>query len=425
MVHAMTGFGEELRRLLAERGLSLREAARQAPCDCGYLSKVARGQRRISRELAARFDDLLGAGGALLALAPPPAPAAQRALFAPDDEEDVRRRTLLALGLTAAAGAPGALEILRQHTDIALNAETSGRDAGEWERTAAELAGDVGQLPPGRMLPGLLADLREAGARLAGARDDGTRRRMTRVCAQMAALTAITLCDLGDPDAGRYWRTAVRAADQAQDRPLQSLLRGRRAVFALYGRHPSSALGMAGEALAVGGAPGAGTVSAHAARAQSLARLGRHGEARDALADLEDSFTLLPAAVTADRRGQWGWAEARLRHVQSEVHSRAGSLREACAAQDAALALYPDHSSQGAVQVELHRALCLITAGDPAEGARHAVRALQGFRAGLLTPGGLVHQTAVATLGAVPPGASLLPPVQEARQMLALPAGQS
>jgi transcriptional regulator with XRE-family HTH domain len=422
----MTGFGEELRRLLAERGMSLREAARQAPCDCGYLSKVARGQRRISPDLAGRLDDVLGARGTLAALAPerarPPAVAV------PDDEEDVRRRTLLSLGLTGAAamaGAPGALEILRQHTDIALSQDTTSRDAGEWERTAAELAGEVGHLPPRQVLPGLLADLREAGARLAGARDDGTRRRMARVCAQLAALTAITLCDLGDPDAGRYWRTAVRAADQARDLALQSLLRGRRAVFALYGRHPSSALGMAEEALAVGGPPGAGVVSAHAAQAQALARLGRHGEARDALADLEDSFTLLPVAVTADRRGQWGWAEARLRHVQSEVHSRAGRLDDACAAQDAALVLYPDHSAQGAVQVELHRAMCLITAGDPAEGARHAVRALRGFHAGLLTPGGLVHQTAVSALSVVPPGAWRLPAVQEARQMLALPVGKS
>jgi transcriptional regulator with XRE-family HTH domain len=62
---AGTGFGEELRRLLAERGMLLREAARQVPCDCGYLSKVTRGQRGISAQLAGRLDSLLGAEGAL------------------------------------------------------------------------------------------------------------------------------------------------------------------------------------------------------------------------------------------------------------------------------------------------------------------------------------------------------------------------
>lgn len=73
---AMTDLGSELRRLLAERGMSLRDLARHVPCDSGNLSKIARGQKRPSPELAARLDEVLGAGGGLAALAPAVTPGA-------------------------------------------------------------------------------------------------------------------------------------------------------------------------------------------------------------------------------------------------------------------------------------------------------------------------------------------------------------
>ena len=76
MVHAMADLGSELRLLLAARGMSLNELARQAPCDPGYLSKVVRGQKRASPRLLARLDEILGADGAITALAGSPPTAA-------------------------------------------------------------------------------------------------------------------------------------------------------------------------------------------------------------------------------------------------------------------------------------------------------------------------------------------------------------
>jgi len=76
LVQAMSDLGSELRRLLAERGMSLRDLARHVPCDSGNLSKIARGQKRPSPELAGRLDEVLGAGGGLAALAPAVAPGA-------------------------------------------------------------------------------------------------------------------------------------------------------------------------------------------------------------------------------------------------------------------------------------------------------------------------------------------------------------
>lgn len=70
----MTDFGDELRRLLAARGMSQREAARRVPCDSGHLSKLANGHKRLSPEMAQRLDDMLGAKGDLARIVPPPVP---------------------------------------------------------------------------------------------------------------------------------------------------------------------------------------------------------------------------------------------------------------------------------------------------------------------------------------------------------------
>ena len=62
----------------------MREPARQVNYDPGYLSKVVHGRRAVSRDLARRLDEALGAGGALAAFRATPD---LRGTFAYDDEE--------------------------------------------------------------------------------------------------------------------------------------------------------------------------------------------------------------------------------------------------------------------------------------------------------------------------------------------------
>ncbi|GAA2638850.1 helix-turn-helix transcriptional regulator [Actinomadura fulvescens] len=71
-------FGEKLRQLMAERGMSQRYLARSVPCNDGYLSRIANDHRAPSVEVAERLDELLSAGGELAALrrAMPARPAA-------------------------------------------------------------------------------------------------------------------------------------------------------------------------------------------------------------------------------------------------------------------------------------------------------------------------------------------------------------
>jgi transcriptional regulator with XRE-family HTH domain len=75
---AETMFGERVLALTEARGLSLRELARRVPCDASHLSKVVHGRKRPSLRIAARLDDVLEAGGELVALA-------ETAGEAPDD----------------------------------------------------------------------------------------------------------------------------------------------------------------------------------------------------------------------------------------------------------------------------------------------------------------------------------------------------
>ena len=343
-----------------------------------------------------------------------------------DDEDEVNRRALLkALG-GAALAAPfaGHLEHLRRGLDAALGAPTTAADVEEWESTAFRYASNVGYLPYAQVFPGLMADLAEVQTRLVRV-PDALRPRMAHVCGQLSALMAIALFDNGDAEsARRYWRTAVRAADESGDATLRSHVRAKRAVYALY-EPPSAlpALTLAGEAIAAGkGGPGAGVASGHAIRAQALALLGRHDEARRALGDLGEVFARLPDSTVADCTSEWGWSEQRLRHVQSWVHSHAGRLDEAVAAQDAALALYPASAYRGPAQVQLHRAMCMIVAGDPSEGARHAVRTLQELPQHS-RDNVVIRQTAVLVLARVPERARTLPAVVEARELLARPRG--
>jgi hypothetical protein len=69
-------FGDELRSLRQQRGLSLKKFARVVHFDPGYLSKIENGLKPPSATVASRCDAALDAGGALSALVPAPAASA-------------------------------------------------------------------------------------------------------------------------------------------------------------------------------------------------------------------------------------------------------------------------------------------------------------------------------------------------------------
>jgi transcriptional regulator with XRE-family HTH domain len=90
LVQVMSVFGEELGRLMAAGGLGVRELARLVPCNPGHISNLRNGRKRPSPQVAARLDDILGAGGELSALAGAkprvPVPALELPGIMPDPE---------------------------------------------------------------------------------------------------------------------------------------------------------------------------------------------------------------------------------------------------------------------------------------------------------------------------------------------------
>ncbi|MGH3836156.1 MAG: helix-turn-helix domain-containing protein [Pseudonocardiaceae bacterium] len=67
-------FGDELRRLRLQRGLSLKKFAQLVHYDPGYLSKIENGLKPPTGTVAGRCDAALEADGTLSALAPAPTP---------------------------------------------------------------------------------------------------------------------------------------------------------------------------------------------------------------------------------------------------------------------------------------------------------------------------------------------------------------
>lgn len=62
-------FASELHGLVGSSGLGVAGTARLVPCDKGYISRLANGRQRPSRQIAWRLDEIFGCSGALAATA--------------------------------------------------------------------------------------------------------------------------------------------------------------------------------------------------------------------------------------------------------------------------------------------------------------------------------------------------------------------
>lgn len=223
--------------------------------------------------------------------------------------------------------------------------------------------------------------------------------------------------------ARRWWRTARQAADRSTDLATQAWVRGWEVTDGLYERRPvPQILDRAAEATAVAGEFAcAGTAGLYAGIAQTLAAAGRREEAIAALARVADITDRLPAAVVADEESMFGWPEVRLRHTESYVYTALGDTVRAYAAQDQALALYPDALARERAAMLLHRATCMIRDGDVAGGLAYAGTVLDDLPAEQHTD--LVYAVARAAVAAVPDADRSRRDAQELSGRLALPAG--
>lgn len=188
MVEQPSVFGAELRRLRIAAGLTVAQLASAVHYSKGQISKVETGQQRATLELARLCDAVLGAGGALAALAPPrgrrrrtlqlPTPAPTRDLRDEPNEQSGHtpwpsptRRELMTVGAVSAFEIGAAR--LPQHaaTDQPL-LDAYRRLFGQYRR--------IGQVSPPRAMLPTLAEQTSALAELAAGTGTRTRTRRKR-----------------------------------------------------------------------------------------------------------------------------------------------------------------------------------------------------------------------------------------------------
>lgn len=175
------------------------------------------------------------------------------------EDDEVKRRALLGILATTAAAAPVTqlgldAERLRAILTGTLTTEATTRDADAWEQVVYGYAREAGFVPPQQVLPEMLADLAELDLLISRA-TSAARPRLVNAAAHLSMFTAISMLGLGDVrSARRWWRTAIRAADESGDPDFGALARGRHGVLALVdGGNEPFVLHTADQAIALAG----------------------------------------------------------------------------------------------------------------------------------------------------------------------------
>ena len=285
----MSEFGDELRRLMAEQGMSLRELGRRSHYDHGYLSRVARGLRQPSPDVAAHLDNVLGTEGALAALA-----------------HDTARRDVLKLGLAASGS-----EVLDRLLD------TAGAEAMEFTRLAGVSAVGSGVLDhldavisgldraysaelPAGLFPVARAYRVRAGELAAGPCTLREKRELYVRAAWLSELLAWLAHDLGHAvTAEAYAIDAFEHADQAGHGELCAWSADAMSSIALYTGRPARAAEAAGRGIARAPAGHPLSVRLRAQAARACARLGQAELCETLLAEARDLHDALPARSPA------------------------------------------------------------------------------------------------------------------------------
>ncbi len=299
--------------------------------------------------------------------------------LAGEDGDDTmeRRAFILQSAILTGLGAGGTaslLEAIRHELHRSLADERATATVDEWQQIAWDYGQTYLTTAPAALLPALIVDLH--GVQLAIDRhpDETAQRNLAQASALLAAFTAQAAANLGDLiEAQRWWRTARLTADESADPWTMFWVRGREVVRAGYEHRPIRAiLQLVNETEArLQEAPPEVLPQFFGGKAQTLALAGRHREAEQALCQVYEWTSKLPASM-AHRDSLFDIAEANVRFTESFVYSHGGNYTRAEQAAQAALALYPDSNLRGPAEIELQRALCLVRSGDLAQGARHA-----------------------------------------------------
>ncbi|MFE9247969.1 helix-turn-helix domain-containing protein [Streptomyces sp. NPDC007088] len=224
MVSTSSLFGPELRRLRQEAGLSLTEFSVALNYDKGHLSKVERGERAASSELARRCDAFLGADGDL-----------QRLIVRPGaDAGSNDNPSLWHIGRRAvlAAGTGALIDV-----SLTLGGQTSSAAGALLPSFLAQFdqLRKLGQSTAPRALLPLLETQTRMVAGLAADAPPATRAPALLLASRFAEFTGWMAQGAGDSRAALAWTgEATELARAGGDAHLGSYALVRRALVTLY-----------------------------------------------------------------------------------------------------------------------------------------------------------------------------------------------
>jgi hypothetical protein len=352
-----------------------------------------------------------GAGPAVVSLPPEAAPAADRGPVSrisagspvslvpaaawgtgPDTEgeadDDVLRRALLRLiADTAADGGTaidgrffGAVDRIRRRMDDALlGASVSATMLDQWEDTADGYGRQYRSVAPMRLLCDVLLDLGDVRRMCEERQPVEFSERLCRLAARLAALSGMTMINIGDQRLARsFFRTARMAADETGDRHLRGWVAVRESMVPLYYGDPGEAvlLARAGGDLAGRGSCVA-SVMAPVMEARALARLASagSGSARDTLGQAKSAmdrarlaFGGLAAEVRRDTA--FGYTERQLLFHEGDALVALGDHEGAESAFGLSLQMYSRAEILDRSLIMLGLARCRLEADEPEEALR-------------------------------------------------------
>ncbi|MGW4676522.1 helix-turn-helix domain-containing protein [Streptomyces sp. NPDC004324] len=236
-------FGEELRKRRLGAGLSLTELSAVVHYSKAQLSKVERGIKAPSRDLARLCDAALHAGGALIGLVATPATGTSKepARYGINEEEWVMRLSpggsswFQPVGRREVVGAGAASLVSWGMGSQGRISTTGGVGMLDASRSLFTHYRRLGQsVEPGFLLPGLIAQthtLRELSAHV----DASTRQELLALGSRYAEYVGWLVQETGDEQAALWWtQRAVDLAAAGGDRALAGYALVRRALVTLY-----------------------------------------------------------------------------------------------------------------------------------------------------------------------------------------------
>ncbi|MEU8309814.1 helix-turn-helix transcriptional regulator [Actinomadura sp. NPDC048955] len=423
-----TTFGDRLRHMLRERGMSQNALARETNYGPSYLSKVVNGHSSLTLEMAQKIDAVLKTGGEFADTYCRPAPIdltdPPRGEEHEDAEEMERRRLFQALAVLGIAMTPAAtaLEHIRDAADRTLGRDDS-LHVEDWENTLVEYGYAYMEHSPSRLLRDLALDLVLVQQATRVARSNGrSYNAWCRITGGLAVLIAKTLCNLGEHRQARgWWNTASRATARAGDHDLELWVRGEQLIHGLYQGRPTQILLREADLVRRAASthrPSRGMAKVHTASAQLHALSGDVDSANSELAACRTVYEMLPTAVTEDVSSVNGWARDRLTYTETWVHAYLGAAAEMERAAAQTLSLLPPGpvSVRAHTQIALMRGVGHVRAGDVATGISLAERAYANHPADQRTT--LITALASQVLTDVPIREAQRPAVGAYRELL-------